>query len=263
MKKNSWKARISLVLAGLFLAMTACAKEQEESGTETVSETDQENQETTLAPIGLVDVVTVEDPENPAGRIQNQCAGAMVRIQAGNLIGSGVIFDAETECLRIATAAHVLANGDGTAKITFDDGYEVTCDKIKQSEKQDLAILEIPRDALLEENGADGAVDHGERIRRAKFSQEAYDGAANGDLVIALGSRTGVGEDAYAGCILQDYAYFVDFDAYMMLADVMVTPGMSGGGLFDAEGNLLGILCGISEDGEVAVAPMLGLLAIN
>ena len=123
--------------------------------------------------------------------------------------------------------------------------------------------MEIPRDALLEENGADGVVDHGERIRRAKFSQEAYDGAANGDLVIALGSRTGVGEDAYAGCILQDYAYFVDFDAYMMLADVMVTPGMSGGGLFDAEGNLLGILCGISEDGEVAVAPMLGLLAIN
>lgn len=251
------------MLAGLFLAMTACAKEQAESGTESVSESAQEIQVPTNAPIPEADAMTEEDPENPAGRIQNQCACAMVRIQAGNLIGSGVIFDADEEHLRIATAAHVLANGDGTAKITFDDGYEVTCDKIKQSEKQDLAILEIPRDALLEENGAGGASDHGEKLRRVMFSQEAYDGATNGDLVIALGSRTGVGEDAYTGCILQDYAYFEDFDAYMMLADVMVTPGMSGGGLFDAEGNLLGIICGIAEDGEVAVAPMLGLLAIN
>lgn len=263
MKKTSWKARLFLLLTGLFLTMTACAKEQEESSTVPGSETDRETQETTLAPIGLVDAVAGEDPENPAGRIQNQCAGAMVRIQAGNLIGSGVIFDAGTDFLRIATAAHVLANGDGTAKITFDDGFDVTCDKIRQSEKQDLAILEIPRDALLEEGSADGTLDHGEKIRRAKFSKEAYDDAANGDLVIALGSRTGVGEDAYAGCILQDYAYFVDFDAYMMLADVMVTPGMSGGGLFDAEGNLLGIICGTSEDGEVAVAPMLGLLAMD
>ncbi|MCR5461349.1 MAG: serine protease [Acetatifactor sp.] len=263
MRKASWKARISLLLTGLFLTMTACAKEQEESGTEPVSDASREIRMTTYAPILEADALTAEDPENPAGRIQNQCVCAMVRIQAGNLIGSGVIFDAGTDGLRIATAAHVLANGDGTAKITFDDGYEVTCDKIKQSEKQDLAILEIPRDALLEKNGADDAIDHGEKIKRAKFSKEAYDGTANGDLVIALGSRTGVGEDAYAGCILQDYAYFEDFDAYMMLADVMVTPGMSGGGLFDAEGNLLGILCGTSEDGEVAVAPMLGLLAMD
>jgi hypothetical protein len=38
---------------------------------------------------------------------------------------------------------------------------------------------------------------------------------------------------------------------------------MSGGGLFDAKGNFLGILCGIAEDGEVAVAPMISLMIMD
>ena len=42
-----------------------------------------------------------------------------------------------------------------------------------------------------------------------------------------------------------------------------MTPGMSGGGLFDAEGRLLGIICGVAEDGEVAVAPVTTILAMT
>jgi hypothetical protein len=38
---------------------------------------------------------------------------------------------------------------------------------------------------------------------------------------------------------------------------------MSGGGLVDAKGHLIGILCGVSDDDEVAVAPLLSLMALE
>ena len=48
----------------------------------------------------------------------------------------------------------------------------------------------------------------------------------------------------------------------MILAKVNGKPGMSGGGLFDKEGNLLGIISGGNDDGELAVIPM-SLFAIK
>ena len=261
MGKKVWKTVASLVLIGMPLILATCSEKQEKSMEMDFSkETEMQEIATHVESTAEIDA---EDPENPAGKLQNTHACSMVRVQSGNLIGSGVIIEADSLCLRVATAAHVLEKWDGAAKITFDDGFEVSADKLIKAEKQDLAILEIPRDALLEKDGMNVITDHGQVIKSATFDQQAYDNLENGDLVIALGSRTGVGEDAYAGVILQDYAYFADFDAYMILADVMVTPGMSGGGLFDAKGNLLGVICGISEEGEVAVAPAIGLLVME
>ena len=95
------------------------------------------------------------------------------------------------------------------------------------------------------------------------ISQEAYDRVQAGDLVLALGSKSGVGEEAYSGVLLQDYVFLQDFGVHMMVADVFVQPGMSGGGLFDAKGHLIGIICGISEDDEVAAAPLISLMALE
>lgn len=206
----------------------------------------------------------VEGADNPAGEMQEVYASAMVKVRAGNLSGSGVIIASDQKYLWIATATHVLeqlSQGD-SVKVTFADGWEVRTQKVENSESQDLSILRVNREALVEQS--EGTFrDHGQEYRRAVLSQEAFDSARPGDLVISMGSRSGAGEDAYAGVILQDYVYLEDFNAYMILAEVAVTPGMSGGGLFDSRGRLLGILCGVSEDGEVAVCPILSLLTME
>jgi S1-C subfamily serine protease len=47
-----------------------------------------------------------------------------------------------------------------------------------------------------------------------------------------------------------------DYGQYMIWADAEVRPGMSGGGLLDQEGRLIGILSGGSQDGELAAVPL-------
>lgn len=200
--------------------------------------------------------------ENPAGELQDRCSGMMVRITAGNLQGSGVILRDDGRELLIVTAGHVLDQADGGADVEFRDGFRVRTEVYQRAEEADLAVLRIPRDSLLEA-AEDGSVrDHGEDYLCCPVDQDAYDEVRVGDVVIAMGSYTGVAEDAYAGTLTEDYIYAEDFDTYMMLAQVPVKAGMSGGGLFDEQGRLLGILCGVSEDGEVAAAPLIAVLAM-
>ena len=203
-----------------------------------------------------------KDLENPAGELQDRCSGMMVRITAGNLVGSGVILQDDGKEILIATAGHVLDRVEETVEIEFRDGFQVRTGEWQLAETADLAILRIPRKSLLEEAENGSLRDHGEEYLCCAVDQNAYDSISVGDVVIAMGSYTGVAEDAYAGTLTEDYVYAQDFVAYMMLAQTPVKPGMSGGGLFDEQGHLLGILCGVSEDGEVAAAPLIALLAM-
>jgi len=262
------KAKLRILVAGiLLLCLTACRKEKEEIHIETgipetnVTKTEEIVEGQELTAITPADRLEGKDMDNPAGMLQESSASVMVQIIAGNLKGSGVIAYSNEEEVWIVTAAHVLANMGETVKITFHDGYIVEARDIEYFETQDMAVIKLPREALADK-GSDEIVDHGRIYHTVILERDAFDASGDGDLVIAMGSKTGVAQEAYAGVILRDYVFLEDFGAYMILADVYVTPGMSGGGLFDAKGRLLGILCGVSEDGEVAVAPVTAILAM-
>ena len=246
------------------LAMMLCACNTDQGKGQGQVSVQEEKLQAPYAPLKEVEVPSYEDVSDVAGHFQKYCSGMMVQVIAGNLGGSGVIYDADQNFLWIATAAHVLENMEGNATLIFDDGYEVTTDNVVYAKGQDLVFLKVPRNALIEEESENkGRVDHGEIYGKAKISQDAYDAMRVGDLVVSMGSKSGVGADSYAGVILQDYVWLEDFGAYMIVVDVAVTPGMSGGALLDTKGNLMGILCGVSETGEVAVAPVLALLAME
>ena len=211
--------------------------------------------------------ITGDAADNPAGLLQEVCGCTMVKLKAGKLNGSGVILASDRRYLWIVTAGHVLddfdpESGEASILVTFADGFQTQVSKAERKEELDLAILRLNRASLVERVG-ESETDHGLEYRRAILAQEAFDQLKPGDLALAMGSRSGVGEDAYAGVITQDYAYLEDFGTHMIVAEVPVSPGMSGGGLFDSEGRLLGILCGVSEDGEVAVCPVINLLALE
>ena len=287
-ERNRWnKIGLAACLTSCLALLCACDGRGDAGHGKSAGETDvsiassAENEKNAADPGETLRITALEEamvPENAdeddrAGAMQRACGSAMVTVRAGKLMGSGVIYDSDESTVWIATAAHVLEYVTGEndeVSVTFEDGFTVVTTEKIFAKGQDLALLVLPREALLDEAqdgvaSAEGAAlqDHGQAYRRVLVSLEAYDRLAAGDTVIAMGSKSGVGEDASVGTLLKDYVYSEDFGSYVMLADLTVSPGMSGGALFDAQGHLMGILCGVSEDGEVAAAPLLGLLAMR
>lgn len=188
------------------------------------------------------------ESENLAGMLQEQASGMMVQIEAGGLLGSGVIYEADDEMLYIATAGHVLAQAKGTVLITFADGFLVESTEYEVMEREDLAFIAIPLEKIPETSL--------KQYYKVNMDKDCFDSMKPGDGVIVMGSKSAVAGEAYEGELLENWIYVEDFKQYMMLARAELVQGMSGGGLFDAKGHFMGLLCGENEDGEVAVLPL-------
>lgn len=188
------------------------------------------------------------ESENLAGMLQEQAAGMMVQIVAGGLIGSGVIYETDEDMLYIATAGHVLAQAKGTVFITFVDGFLVESTEYEVMEREDLAFIAVSLEKIPETSL--------KQYYKVNVDKDCFDSMKPGDGVIVMGSKSAVAGEAYEGELLENWIYVEDFKQYMMLASVELVQGMSGGGLFDTQGYFLGLLCGESEDGEVAVLPL-------
>ena len=200
------------------------------------------------------------DRENAAG---NNIAGtegylpqkAVVQIEAGGIIASAVCVEAEEESGRITllTSAHGLsALGEGElpealfAAGQLSEEERISCDSCFLSQTADYAVLTIIN------KEAARTLLAGECV--ARQDRQAFDALKEGDACLAAGGRGG--GSAFSGEILSSWIYMEDYGQYMIWAKAEIEPGMSGGGLFDGEGNLVGILSGGSEDGELAAVPV-------
>lgn len=196
----------------------------------------------------------VEDPENTniADLLQKSAAGTMVQLHAGSQWGSGVIIRMDEKEILVATAGHVL-QGAKEVQVFFVDQTEADSSSITLSGTADagfvgLATHTIPADTL-------------EKLNYAAVDKASYDALAPGDGIIVMGSVDGAAANAYEGILLEPWIYAEDFGQYMMLGRTYAFPGMSGGGVFDLKGHLIGILCGGDEENTIAVLPLHILLA--
>ena len=191
-----------------------------------------------------------EDPdnENLADLLQRNGNGMMVQLQAGNLLGSGVICGIEEDKLLILTAAHVLEEVEGFVLVTFADGARVVTDDFECFTSGDFAVVKVTGGSIPEDTLG--------QYLCANIDKESFDAATAGTGCIAMGSRSGVAAEAYEGVILDHWIYMEDYGQYMMWVKAEGMQGMSGGGLFDRQGHFLGILSGGNEDGELAVVPL-------
>ncbi|MCM1101544.1 MAG: serine protease [Clostridium sp.] len=191
-----------------------------------------------------------------AGREADQVT--TVRIGVGdkgsdtwNVTGSGVIWEITDETLWIVTAGHVteMAVSDPEGKISVDLGGEVTeeCRLYPVSSGADLAFLRIDR-ANVPESVRD-------RLAAAETDKASYDALQPGDAVRASGFNEGNLLNC-RGELTDSWIYVEDFAEYMILADCAVYSGMSGCGLYDGEGHLIGIVCGGNEAGELTAVPL-------
>ncbi len=195
-------------------------------------------------------LIEVENPEqeNMADMLQRTSAGAMVKIVAQELSGSGVIYRICEDKLVVVTAGHILEQARGEVWLTFFDDFVVESLEYVVSGNADLAFVKVEIEEIPQE--------HLQKYYCVNTDKESFDALKGGDGIIAMGSKSEAAGDAYEGRLVESWIYVEDFAQYMMLARVEVYPGMSGGGLFDMQGHFLGILCGTDEDGETAVVPL-------
>lgn len=153
--------------------------------------------------------------------------------------GSGVVISSDGYLI---TNHHVIENAD-TYFVLFQDGREYEATLVGSDELTDLAVLKISADALI-------PVEFG-----------STDNMRVGDPTVAIGNP--LGQDGGASVsvgIISAFNRRVDFgnDDFlhgMLQTDAAINSGSSGGGLFDAEGKLIGITSaiGVSQAGPEGI----------
>lgn len=187
-------------------------------------------QETQKAKSGTIQVTDVSD-------IVEKCKDSVVEIttesvSSGNSIfgqyvsqgaGSGVII---SEDGYIVTNNHVVNNAT-SLKVTTTDGTEFNAKIIGTDSQTDLAIIKI--DA--------------QKLQAATLGDS--DTLQVGDPTIAIGNPLGeLGGTVTTGIIsATDRQITIDNETMTLLqTDAAINPGNSGGGLFNSDGNLIGIV---------------------
>lgn len=196
------------------------------------------------------------EEENPSGSSREngviEPQNAVVQVKAGDALGSAVLVGSSKDESRLVlwTANHVLeelAEGDFPV-VVFEDGNERKCDGFERAETMDAAVLYINDAALVEKLLLED--------KMAWQDKDRLDRLRDGDDCIAIGGADGGEKSVCTGEILDNWIYMEDYRQYMIWAEAAIHPGMSGGGLFDSEGCLVGILSGGSEDGQLAAVPV-------
>ena len=137
--------------------------------------------------------------------------------------GSGVII---SEDGYIVTNNHVV-NGGSSVMIRTQDGTEYSAHLVGTDAKTDLAILKVEATGLQPVTFADS------------------DNVQVGQVAVAIGNPLGtLGGTVTNGIIsAKDRELTIENEAMTLLqTSAAVNPGNSGGGLFDAEGNLVGVV---------------------
>ena len=178
---------------------------------------------------------------------RNEGNSYVLKIETPYLSGQGVLYSCEGENAYILTAGHMMLGMNiGTeCDVTFGvSGDTKKATLLYLSENADIAILQAAKDDF-------------KRAKPAAFEVSRYDALKEGDTVRFLCYEEGMDVEATEGTVTDIWIYLDDFGINMMLVEAETHSGMSGCGVYDAEGYLVGILCGSSEDGtEAAILPL-------
>ncbi|HJQ91800.1 MAG TPA: trypsin-like peptidase domain-containing protein [Acidimicrobiia bacterium] len=164
------------------------------------------------------DLVPGEEPVADAAAV---ILPSVVQIQAGQGVGSGVIYDSSG---LILTAAHVVEGAD-TVTVRFADGEQVEGTVLGGTAGADVAVIQV--------EGAD--------LPAAELALD--DAPEVGQMAIAVGSPWGLQGTVTSGIISAvDQAIPQGASARAVLqTDAAINPGNSGGPLVDRQGRVIGI----------------------
>ncbi len=159
--------------------------------------------------------------------------------------GSGVILEITDEYIDIATAAHVV---ELTAEpvVYFYDGSLAYGRVLAYGKESDVAFVRVETDGL------QGNIS--ESVQEVKYcSVEEYNQTEEGENVFCTGSVVKVADETVYGQIAQKERFVELFQNDMLICNMTVDGGMSGGGVYNTKGQLLGIIVGTGENESACV----------
>ena len=176
----------------------------------------------------------------------------IVQINAGNLYGSGVIWEMNEKEIVIISNKHLLEDWGEDGSIIFWNGRTSGGKLLKLSQKYDLGFLKVEVNDL----GYEELIS----LKEVKREDTAYSRLKAGDVIFTAGSADGAGENMYEASVASPSWYIEEFDSYMLYGFGFAKPGMSGGGTFDAYGNFVGMLSGGTGGDETVSLPVTAIL---
>lgn len=157
--------------------------------------------------------------------------------------GSGILWDGNEEQLVIVTSGHLLKEG-ALPRVIFPGGKELSGETAGICAQKDMGFVTVPV-SLLEKEDQNAAV--------VSLHQRIFDTLDQNSRLLVLGcSENGIGDQFRTGTLKEKSWYREEFGADIMVLECESRPGMSGGGVFDCYGNLVGMVGGGSGSNTAA-----------
>ena len=176
--------------------------------------------------------------------------GAQKSVQEIIAMNENAVVEIQTETVVTNNwLMNYVAPGAGSGVIISSDGYILTCNHVVEDAKNVTVVTKDGKSYEAKIVGGDKTTDVAVlKVEGNGFSAVQYGDTSNlsvGDLAVAIGNPMGkLGGTASVGVISALNRDIVVEGQRMTLlqTDAAVNPGNSGGGLFDGEGNLIGIV---------------------
>ena len=178
---------------------------------------------------------------------------SVVRIDMGKAYGSGVICWITADGAVIATNRHVLAYWqEETGVVRFPQGYYAGARVLGSSESYDVGFLLVEKEEI------------GLRAfsgLRSALADGIYGGLRVDEEIFCLGAGREEDEMLLEEAVLKDTDKYIEtFGSDMLYGRGFAREGMSGGGMFDGCGRLIGLLTGGTYQNEIAGVPVTQVL---
>lgn len=154
-----------------------------------------------------------------------------VKVMSKDLCGSGNIIEITKDFVFVVSAGHIFDDKADTAEVCFFNNESRTGQIILFDSEKDICFIRIERDdklQVLSVNPLDEDLKGGENV----FIYDPYE------------------EGATAGILAGVDTFVEDFNMNMLYCYIDASSGMSGSGLFTADGHYAGMLLGGSQDWE-------------
>lgn len=182
--------------------------------------------------LGLLEITAMK--EGDITTVKDKVSPCIVRIHCGGYVGSGIIISLLEENAVIVTNTHLMQY-DVAGEVEFYQGFTAEGNLVAYSDQYDMAFLKVPLERI--------PMEEWECLRYVDTGFE-YEQAASGDAVIQIGSVKEPAGDGYIGSILSTEQYIPEYGVEMLKTGCQAYTGMSGGGVFDQRGYLLGMITG-------------------
>lgn len=185
------------------------------------------------------------DPQQQVSAVVSLRKKSVVEVVCGGAQGSGVIVNYDSSKLYIITNAHVLDKVSVPNVRLFGEDEYYDAVTVGYNSFYDLAVLTVTCTPKFEVENLKGT---------EFFSIDTPYG--EGDYVVAIGNAMGMGVSSYDGIISRksEILRHGEKKVAVMRTTAAINAGMSGGGLFDMKGRLVGIntyRMSSTEDSEV------------